>query len=158
MGRKPAILYGSGLPHRWVVCSFVVPLKGKATTLSSTHKPLGTQQLRHFWPLLPYRISCCSSTLLCPPCAGGSIGVSAGLYNYATVKPDIPLDTWKLKANRLLNNSGKTLSRAGVGAGCAGQRGIVTAGKEAVLAAFPLTNMEESPIWAREAACSSLTK
>jgi len=35
------------------------------------------------------------------------MGVSAGVYNYATVKPEIPLDTWKLKANRLLNNSGE---------------------------------------------------
>jgi len=39
--------------------------------------------------------------------AGGSVGVANGVYNYATVKPEIPLDTLKLKANRLLNASGK---------------------------------------------------
>lgn len=45
------------------------------------------------------------------PHVGGGIGVSAGLYNYATVTPEIPLNTWKLKANRVLNNSGKGKER-----------------------------------------------
>ena len=38
--------------------------------------------------------------------AGGGLGVSAGIYQYMTVKPEIPLDSWKLKSNRLLNASG----------------------------------------------------
>ncbi|KAF5840323.1 hypothetical protein DUNSADRAFT_17167 [Dunaliella salina] len=51
---------------------------------------------------------------------GGGIGVAAGTYNYATVKPDIPLDTWKLKANRLLNNSGSLAKPFGNGCGIIG--------------------------------------
>mmetsp|Transcript_21728 Transcript_21728/g.37033 ORF Transcript_21728/g.37033 Transcript_21728/m.37033 type:complete len:256 (-) Transcript_21728:547-1314(-) len=38
--------------------------------------------------------------------SGGIAGVSAGLYTYATVKPEIPLTTFKLKANRVLNLAG----------------------------------------------------
>lgn len=37
---------------------------------------------------------------------GGVTGVAAGAYQYVTVKPEIPLDNWKLKANRFLNASG----------------------------------------------------
>jgi hypothetical protein len=39
--------------------------------------------------------------------AGGATGVALGAYNYATVKPEIPLDTVKLKLNRLLNQMGE---------------------------------------------------
>ncbi|KAJ9505049.1 hypothetical protein QJQ45_016899 [Haematococcus lacustris] len=47
--------------------------------------------------------------------AGGVSGVGLGVYNYAMVKPDFPLDGWKLKVNRLLNQAGskaKPLSNA----------------------------------------------
>lgn len=38
--------------------------------------------------------------------AGGVVGVSAGGYQYVTVKPEIPLTSLKLKANRILNMAG----------------------------------------------------
>jgi len=52
--------------------------------------------------------------------AGGVAGVAAGAYKYVTVKPEIPLDTWRLKANRLLNSAGSLAKPAGNGAGILG--------------------------------------
>lgn len=43
---------------------------------------------------------------------GGSVGVSAGIFKYLTTKSEIPLDSLKLKANRLLNTSGEHQARS----------------------------------------------
>lgn len=37
---------------------------------------------------------------------GGGVGVACGLYKYVTEKPEITIDTMKLRANRMLNATG----------------------------------------------------
>ena len=39
--------------------------------------------------------------------SGGGVGVASGLYKYVTEKPEITIDTMKLRANRLLNATGE---------------------------------------------------